>query len=55
MILNPANAVTAEATSKALKEAAAVLGLELLFFKGYVTAGEVADHWLLGPEHAFDR
>jgi putative ABC transport system substrate-binding protein len=40
VLLNPANAVTAEATSKALKEAAAVLGLELLFFKA-TTAAEI--------------
>jgi putative ABC transport system substrate-binding protein len=40
ILLNPANAVTAEATSKALREAAAVLGLELLFFKAS-TATEI--------------
>ncbi len=40
VLLNPANAVTAEAASKALKEAADVLGLELLFFKA-TTAAEI--------------
>jgi putative tryptophan/tyrosine transport system substrate-binding protein len=40
VLLNPANAVTAEATSKALKEAADVLGLELLFFKA-TTGAEI--------------
>ncbi len=32
VLVNPANASSAEATSKALKEAAGVLGLEMLFF-----------------------
>jgi putative ABC transport system substrate-binding protein len=40
ILLNPANAVTSEATSKALREVANGLGLELLFFKAS-TAAEI--------------
>jgi ABC-type uncharacterized transport system substrate-binding protein len=40
VLLNPANPVTMEATSNALKEAAGALGLELLFFKA-TTAAEI--------------
>jgi putative ABC transport system substrate-binding protein len=40
ILINPANTVTAESTSKALRSAADVLGLELLFFKAS-TAAEI--------------
>jgi len=40
ILLNPANTVTAEGTSKALSAAADVLGLDLLFFKAS-TAAEI--------------
>ena len=38
VLVNPANAASAEATSKALKEAARVIGLEMLFFNASTTA-----------------
>jgi putative tryptophan/tyrosine transport system substrate-binding protein len=40
VLVNPANAPTAEATSKALKQAAHVLGLEIVFFNAS-TPGEI--------------
>ena len=40
VLLNPANAKTADATAEALREAAPNLGLELLFFKA-TTAAEI--------------
>jgi putative ABC transport system substrate-binding protein len=38
VLVNPANPITEEATTKALKEAAPGLGLELLFFKASIPA-----------------
>ena len=38
VLINPANVTSAEATSKALKEAAPGLGLQLVFFKASTTA-----------------
>jgi ABC-type uncharacterized transport system substrate-binding protein len=38
VLINPANATTARATTKALNEAAPGLGLQLLFFSASTTA-----------------
>jgi putative ABC transport system substrate-binding protein len=63
VLVNPANAATAEATSKALKEVAPGLGLELLFFSASTPkdidaafeaiAGARADALFLAPDAFF--
>jgi putative tryptophan/tyrosine transport system substrate-binding protein len=63
VLLNPANTATADATSKALREAAPSLGLELLFFSASTpaeidaafaaVAGSRADALFVAPDAYF--